>query len=166
METMSQSTRVALDAALERNAQKAGQQVDWQRTRIASPRGGILGSDPFRQAADTVLRNRAHDTLDRAMDAEEQELSRRVKRNSQRHRALNRHAPKKRQSIAFDAAQTLLAKDARAFLSDLAIGVDTNKKSLRPWFSVLRSHVEQLPTDATVSDMDTRILRGCIRELL
>lgn len=161
MEPMSQETQVALEAALTQNARKAGEHVDWKRTRIHET-PTARASNPFRQAADTILRNRAHDSLDRAIDAAEHEQSRKVKRN----RELKRHAPKRRESVAMDAAQTLLAKDARAFLSDLAINFDTNKPSSRPWFDTLRGYIEKLPTNATVGDVDPRILRGCIRELL
>jgi hypothetical protein len=149
MDTMSQEKRIALDRALDRNAQLAGSQVNWRLTRIAS-------KSSAREAEDRI---RAHEALDRAIDA----VERRRQRQFKRQRAVT---PSNRPSIVMDAAADLASKDARQFLSDLAIGVDANRKDARPWFATLRSHVEQLPLNATVSDMDPRILRGCIRELL
>ena len=159
----------ALDAALDRNARIAGQRVDWRGTTIASPRGGALGLDPFRQAADAIARNRLHDALDRAMDAKEEEAQRERPRPHTRelHKQIDRLAPPKRQAIAFDAAaESLLTKNARQFVADLAIGIDVNARSAQPWFETLHRYVQKLPLNATVGDLHPTILKSCIREML
>jgi hypothetical protein len=144
--------------ARQRDFERAGGNFRYADTRILETEGA-RATDPFRGAFGD---DGWHKKLARKAGFDSRELLRKLEKAERRITARDAAATENYLEKYFGSPDN----DARLSLPNLARFVDVNAEQARPWFDLLREHIYKLPSGAKVKDIDTKISRLCLRELI